>query len=380
MYILVDCNNFFASCEIIANPQLRGKPLVVLSNIGGIVLARSNEAKALGIPMGACAFRYETLFKKAAVHVALVNFSLYSSCSKQVMQVLESFGFDMQVYSIDEAFLWYEKADLALATEIKQAVFAATKVPVSVGIGKTKTQAKAAVHFAKKGSGAFVLEEKHLQEFPIEEIWGVGARTAEKLHSMQVYTAQDFIALPDYLIKQELSVFGLRMALELRGIACSRIDDVGSMPQSISTARALKKVVYTYEELEKVALEYVKRVVQELRENEQRAKKLTLFIATSPFGTGEKYYNEKSYTFPEAASSTPPFLFRVQELLRAIFQEGYAYKKLGVILSDLVSEEEVQYDLFAPREESGGRKDARLMNVVDELNAKYGRNVITFGK
>lgn len=381
MIVLVDCNNFFASCEMVANPSLRGKPIVVVSGTGGIVLARSQEAKALGIPMGACSFKYEDLFRKAAVHVMPCNFHLYSSLSAQVMETLRGFSPDIEEYSIDEAFLIYNEASFDWAKSVRKKVFQNTKIPVSVGIGKTKVLAKAAVYFAKKSpDGVCEITDEHLAALPVEEIWGVGANTARRLHELGIYTAEELKNKHDYFLRKELSVHGLSLAMELRGVSCMPLAEGYSRHKSISTARALKKVAYTCSELEDVAANYVKKVVATLREEQQSAQRLTVFIATSPFGSGEKYYNESTFSFSEPTSYLPELTLRAKELVRQIFCEGYAYKKVGVILSELLPEEVIQYDLFNRQEERSSGKKERIMQVVEELNQRFGKEVIVFGE
>ncbi len=355
MLLLVDCNNFFASCERIANPKLIGRPIVVLSRNNGIIVARSEEAKALQIPMGGAAFAYEAIFKKYNVYVASSHFSLYKTISRQVMEVLCTFSQTLEIYSIDEAFLKVETHDplllTALACKIRSEVLQKTKVAVSIGVAKTKTLSKAANYFAKKDpTGVQVINEfereAFLERMPIEEVWGIGSKLSQRLKKRSVYTALDFVQKSDYWLRKELSVMGLRIAWELRGVVCYEVAERAEPNKSVSTARSFSSRLTALHDIAAVLEHYTIDVVQEITDNNQLATAITVFLATSFFGTEEKYANQASIILPEPSNSIPYLIEHAKRLLASIYQEGFQYKKVGIMLSRLVPVGLIQQDLF----------------------------------
>jgi len=384
MLALVDCNNFFASCEKAANPRLKDKPVVVLSGNGGIVVARSKEAKALGIKMGAPAFECEALFKKYNVVVACSNFALYGEISRQVMATLKSFGYETQVYSVDEAFLKVGSFSLDEAYEMKREVFRRTKIDVSIGIAPTKTLCKAANYFAKikpELFGVMLMDniEQSLQELPIEEVWGIGKQLADRLKRRSIYTAWDLAELSDEFIRKQLSVIGLRLALELRGVNCLGFEEMREPKKSISMARSFKKPLATYEEIAQMLASYTAEVAEELREEKQLAMHLSVWISTNPFGKEEHYENSSSIFLAEPSSFTPELIEKADILLQEIFRPGLIYKKVGVMVSSLASENEVQKDLFVTSGQDLLTKQQRLMRCIDEMNELHGKGSLRFG-
>lgn len=383
MIFLVDCNNFFVSCERARSPHLVGKPVVVVSSVGGIVLARSEEAKRLQIPMGAPTFKCEDIFKKYNVFVLSCDFSLYSALSHQVMEVLKEFSPDVEVASIDEAYLLMLQESEETAFAIKERVYEKTKIPVSIGIAKTRTLCKAAVFFAKKGSGVCVIEQdaqdEFLQKLPIEEVWGIGKKLAERLRKMSIHTAFDFIQLPDALLKKELSVGGLRIAFELRGVPSFTLFEGRDGKKSISTARSFKKPLMTFDEIALVLKRYTTEVALELRQEKKLASVITVSLSTSSFGEKEKYEGSNHYVFHEPTSYTPALVREALLLLKSIYKQGFIYKKVGVTLSEFVSEEDVQLDLFERAASSKkSEKHAKIMEVVDEINSKFGKKKLGY--
>lgn len=368
---LVDCNNFFASCERVFNPKLEGKAIVVLSSNDGCVVARSQEAKKLGIPMGAPAFMYEPLFKKYGVHVFSSNFSLYLDMSRRVMQILKSFTPSIQIYSVDEAFLLLDEQDPeGFATTIRERILAWTGILVSIGIASTKTLSKVANHYAKKGSGVQFLHEKNrkelLEKLPIDEIWGIGYRLTDRLRRQKVYTAWQLQERPDAWLKKELSVVGLRLAYELRGIACLDLEEVRPAKKSIGSAKSFERPLYELEAVQAVLADYTSKVAVELREEGKKASFLKVFL---PDGS------EATAIFPEPTSYTPTLITYAKKALKTIFRQGEYYKKVGVMLGGFVPEQEGVLDFFQP---PSTKKEGVLMKVLDAVNERYGKNSLFF--
>ncbi|MDB6081865.1 MAG: Protein umuC [Chlamydiia bacterium] len=382
MYIaLIDCNNFFVSCERACNPKLEGKPVVVVSSTDGvgIVLARSQEAKKLQIPMGAPTFQCEAIFKKYGVSVLPCQFSLYAALSHQVMELLKEFSPDVEVYSVDEAFISLDRVSEEMAFEIKQRILDVTKIPVSIGIAKTKTLCKAATFFAKKGSGVCFMQEEYLKELPIEEIWGIGRKLSERLRKKSIFTAFEFMQLSDDLLKREFSVVGLRTALELRGVPCFSSFEGGEARKSISTARAFKKPLTSQESIARVLASYTANIALELRQEKKLASMISVWLQTNLYGIGEKYADAASYVFTEPTAYTPAFVDQAKKLLQSIYKEGLTYKKVGVMLSNFVSENEAQLDLFELSAPKSVQDKNRLMKIVDTINGKFGDKTIRLG-
>lgn len=349
MFLLVDCNNFFASCELVANPALRNVPVVVLSNNGGIVVARSKEAKALGVPMGAAAFQYEYLFRKFDMHVTPANFSLYREISHQVMAVILDVFPEAEIASVDEAFIWdKERVTGEIAHQLKREIFQKAHICVSAGIGQTKTLAKAAVFFAKtREDGVFEINNSHLALVPIEEVWGIGSRLSEQMRKHGIFTAEGLASLPEYYLRSKFSVFVLRTAMELQGKVCFPLQQQESSRKSISTARSLRVPLYTLEELEPVLKVYVADVVDELQSERKTVQKMCVFLATSPFSNEEYYENSACFRFPESTADLAIVTDAALNLLRGIYERPLAYKKIGVTLFELVPESELQFDFWA---------------------------------
>ena len=383
MLLLVDCNNFFVSCERVKNPKLQNVPVVVLSGNNGIILARSQCAKALGIPMGAPRFQCEDIIRKYSVVTLTCNFSLYSMLSKKVMETLSNFSPTSEVYSIDEAFLSMDKLSYDEAFLIQKTVMEKTGIPVSLGGGKTKTLAKAATYFAKKDPtlhGVYFIEEADLKRLPCEEVWGIGPHMAERLRKKSIYTAQDLVEKSDYFLAKELSVIGLRTALELRGQMTLRCQEKPEPHQSISTGRSFKKPLFTYEDIAQMLANYTADIALDLRKEGQLASTISVWLCTSFFGKGEKYANSASHHFCEPTAYTPTLIHEAKELLRTIYQEGYAYKKVGVLLSDLHHDGMVQQDLFQSTRDKAHRaksdKEQAIMKIVDRVNENLGKDAI----
>ncbi|MGK5594316.1 MAG: Y-family DNA polymerase [Parachlamydiaceae bacterium] len=381
---LVDCNSFYVSCERVFDPSLLRRPVVVLSNNDGCVVSRSQEAKQIGIPMGAPAFKYAHLFDRHNVAVLSSNFALYADMSHRVMECLARFAETMQVYSVDEAFLGLEAEDLqGNCLRIRQSILQWTGIPVSVGVGRTKTLAKVANYCAKSTKrGVFILEDaseedRFLTTLPVGEIWGVGSRTAQKLHRQGIFTADQLRKQEDGWIKQHLSVIGLRIAWELRGIACLKIDEEPAPNKSILSSRSFGNAVASYEELAESIASFTSLAAEKLREQSLATSYIEVAIKTNPHHEGEYYCNKVLVRLSEPTDYTPLLIQRAKEGLRSMFKLGLSYKKAGITLGGLVPKQSFQLDLFAATKH--GQKQALLMQTVDGINKKLGYKALKFG-
>lgn len=380
MLALVDCNNFFVSCEKVFNPKLEGKPVVVLSSNDGCIVSRSPEAKALGIPMGAPAFEYKELFKKYGVILFSSNFAFYLDMSRRVMQILQEYTSLLEIYSIDEAFLSFTDVSKGalepLAKEVREKVLKWTGIPVSIGIAPTKTLAKVATHFAKKSGGVLVLDEInrqcYLEALPIEEIWGIGRRLVERLRKKQLYTAWQLVMRDDAWIKKELTVVGLKMVWELRGIACIELDEFANSKKSISTAKSFDRLLYEKEEVLAILADYTAYVAEKLRAQGSLASSLTVWLH------GPEYSQEASIVLVEPTDYTPTLMMTSKKLLEKIFKEGFGYKRVGVLLGNFVSNESYALDLFVRTPSQRHEKETKVMQLLDAANEKWGKKTLYY--
>ncbi len=381
-YFLIDCNQFYVSCEQVFNPNLNKKPVVVLSNNDGCVVARSKEAKALQIPMGAPAYQYAEIFKAQKVHVLSSNYTLYGDMSQRVMQVLSHFSPDMEEYSIDEAFLRIESSDpTATAQEIKDTVYKWTGIPVSIGIGTTKTLSKVANDIAKKRDGIFAFSEvEHasstLENLNVGEIWGIGRNLSLALTNAGIHNAKAFRDAPDHWIKKRFSVTLLRTAYELRGIPCLDWNETPTPRKSITCSRSFGGHVTKLTEIEEALSSYTANAAEKLRNEELLPSFLTVFLATSSFRE-QSYSNSWTLTLDEPTAFTPKLITEAKEALRKIFRPGYIYKKVGIIMGGFSPQNSYQPDLFASNEKQTG-KQKKAMQVVDSLNQKFRSGSVRF--
>tara|TARA_R110002096_G_scaffold394733_1_gene590020 strand:+ start:3734 stop:4993 length:1260 start_codon:yes stop_codon:yes gene_type:complete len=385
MFALVDCNNFYASCERVFRPNLNGKPIVVLSNNDGCVIARSNEAKAAGIPMGTPAFEYKQLFKKHSVEVFSANFALYGDMSQRVMNILGEFSPDIEIYSIDEAFLKFEGFDnfnlQTLGKEMRHKVPKWTGIPISVGIAPTKALSKLANRIAKKypketGSVYIIdTEEKRvkaLKWLKIEDVWGIGRQHAKRLKSMNVNTAHDFIQLHDALVRKLFSVVGLRLKHDLQGIPTLDLEEAQPR-KNIATTRSFETNYTTFEELKERVSTFAVSCAEKLRKQGSCCSSLMVFIQANRHRQDLPQYSRSiavKLPFP-TNSSIELSKFAVQAL-KQIFKEGCAYKKAGVIVQDFSAVDNLQINLF----ENSDYRHVLLMKSIDQMNALFGQQKI----
>lgn len=380
-YMLVDCNNFFASCERVFRPDLRTTPIAVLSNNDGCVIARSQEVKASGIKMGAPYFKVKDELKRLGTEVFSSNFTLYADMSDRVFECLKQFSPDIEHYSIDECFLKISDQEdaAALAQELRREVFRATSLPVGVGYGATKTQAKMASHYAKT-SQRFVagFDEYRLgfigDRIDVGEIWGIGRRHAKTLKRRGIATLKDFLNTPEETVKQLLHTPGLRTYLELKGIPCYDLESIPQPKKSILSSRSFGTRQTTQDAIFAALSHNICRAAERLRKQGSVAYTMTLFIRTSPFST-PAISSSKTITFPIPTDITPDLLKAAKHCLKTMYKPGYEYAKSGVLLSGIVPANHVQDHLFSPKSERDDAVSA-LMKTVDTINAKWGRGTI----
>ncbi|MBO0951566.1 Y-family DNA polymerase [Fibrella forsythiae] len=391
---LVDCNNFYASCERSFDPSLIGKAVVVLSNNDGCVVARSNEAKALSIKMGVPLFQLEELRKAHEVKVFSSNYTLYGDMSSRIMSILGRYVEDVEVYSIDEAFMnltGYESVypDLAqFAQDVRHRALAWTRIPVSIGLAPTKTLCKVANWYAKREAehnGALVLDtpakiEQALYGFDVAELWGVGWRYAGLLKRNGIRTAAHLRDMADDWLAANMTVNGLRLAHELRGLKCNLIETVAPAKKAICTAPSFGQVIPDLDLIRQALTTHVGRVAEKLRKQDSAASAITVFLHTNRFrrtpGNGlaaKQYYGSRTIELPHPTASTAELASYAQAALTAIYRFGYHYQKVGVMLTGLVPADFRQANLF---NDGPDDRQVRLARVVDKLNYRYGRDKI----
>jgi len=380
---LVDCNNFYASCERVFNPSLDGKPVVVLSNNDGCVIARSEEAKAAGIRMGQPIFQCRDLVSQHHVRVFSSNFSLYGDISRRVMDVLSGFTPDIEVYSIDEAFLYLDgiPGDPAgCAREIRRRVKKWVGIPVSIGIGPSKTLAKAAALVAKKvprHEGVFDITacaEDILPGMDVADIWGIGRKYSRFLRQHGIETARDLRDADDAWVRKHLKTPGLRTVMELRGISCIPLEQVQAPKKAIMCSRSFGRKVTDLDELNEAASAYVSRAAEKLRAQKSAASFIELILIEFPFNQGFPATHIASMDIPSATSYTPELIGYAKALLERVYKKGPAYRKVGVMLAGIVPRGQVQSNLFYPCRE--GMNGHVLMQTVDAINARWGSGAI----
>ena len=377
MYALVDCNNFYASCERVFKPNLRHKPIVILSNNDGCVIARSNEAKAIGVPMGAPAYQFQKMFKENHVNVFSSNFPLYGDMSKRIMNLLSTFSPDIEVYSIDEAFLEFDGFELfdlhTYGQKIHELIKRSTGVPVSVGIAPTKVLSKAATHitkkFPKKTNGVYIIntEEKRIKALKwlkIGDVWGIGSRHEKRLTSQGITTAYAFTQLPDEWVRNNMSVVGLRLKRELEGIPQLELEEA-KQKKAIATTRTFDKNYIKLSDIQERVSTFSVTCAEKLRKQQSCCNLIHVFIQTNRHRNDLPQHNGRiimSADYP--TNSSIDIVKLALKGLSLIYKKGYSYKKAGVIVMGITPENEKQLNLFSEE----NPKHKVLMQVVDKLN------------
>ena len=390
MFALADCNNFFVSCERVFRPDLEGRPVIVLSNNDGCAVARSNEAKALGIKMGAPLFKIRDIVERNHVTVFSGNYALYGDMSRRVQEVLRTQAPSVEVYSIDEAFLDLRGAVIddfdAYAKHVSALCRKMTGIPVSVGVAPTKTLAKIASKLCKQypklRGGCYMHRpedvEKVLRRFPVQDVWGIGRRSAKKLAYLGVNTAWDYAQLREYDVRKNFALPGWRTWKELRGIPCIEFEDYVEPRQHICVSRSFAKELETVEELCSQEATFADKAVAKLRAQGSLALEMVVFAMTNRFHEDEpQNFSSQLVTFPDGTDDHRTVVIAAAEAARRLFEVRYKYKKAGVLFTRIVQKDGFTPSLFQDAE-AGGR-DARLSQAIDVINGVYGSGTVRFG-
>ena len=382
MYALIDCNNFYASCERVFQPQYEGKALVILSNNDGCVIARSEEAKRLGIPMGAPAFKFRNEFKKYNIKVFSSNYPLYGDMSNRVMRILENYTPNVEIYSIDEAFLKFEGFKYqklsSIGLKIRNQVRQWTGIPVSVGMapskGLSKIANKIAKKFENKTGGIYCIDcdEKRLKALKwtdIGDVWGVGIRNKKKLEAIGVKTALDFINIPDIWVKKNMSILGLRLKRDLEGIPSIKLEENSQRKKTIATTRSFKNTLSKFDDLKERITTYTILGAEKMRKQHSCASAIYIFVRSNPFKINvDQYRNGCTITLPYATDSSIILNHYAIKGLKNIFKSGIEYKKAGILLLELTPSRSRQMSLF----EKDTYKHKLLMQTLDGIHRRFG--------
>jgi len=392
MFALVDVNSFYASCETIFRPDLCGKPVVVLSNNDGCVIARSAEAKKLQVPMGAPYFKLKDEFRKHGVHIFSSNYALYADMSNRVMTTLEGMAPAVEIYSIDEAFMNLDGMSRIEPLEdfgrrVRERIKQETHLTVGVGIAPTKTLAKLANHAAKKWSktgGVLDLsnierQKKLMALVPVEDVWGVGRRISKKLNAMGVITAKDLSEQSTYIIRKHFNVVLERTVRELRGEPCMELEEFAPVKQQIVCSRSFSSRITEYIYMRQAVCSFAERAAEKLRKERQFCKQIAVFVRTSPHAEGEVFYgNQASRKLLTPSNDTRDIIRVAMDALDDIWVDGHRYMKAGVMLGDFFSQGVSQLNLFD--EYRPQPNSEALMRVIDGLNHSGKANLFFAGQ
>jgi len=386
MIALIDCNSFYASCEQVFRPDLWGKPVVVLSNNDGCIIAANKEAKALtDIPMFEPVFKIKNELQKNRVTSFSSNYTLYGEMSQRVMRILKRFSPTVEVYSIDESFVALSVNEAmplqAYSSLIKDTIYKETGLPVGVGVGSTKVLAKVANRIAKKFNdklqNVYVIdtEEKRIKALKwtkIGDVWGIGRKHRKRLEEIGVYNAYEFTQLSAVWVQKNMTIVGLRVWKELQGKSCLLMEEIPAPKKAIGTAKSFGKPLDDLQLIEEACAYYISEVAEVLRHQKSCANYVQVFLQTNRFSKKEKQYsNSIVVTLPVATDNTFELISAAQEGLQSIFKKGYRYKKVGVNLLGILPKEFVQGNLFFPP-----KNNDKLLKTVDLLNFKYGKSTV----
>jgi len=386
VFALVDCNNFYVSCERVFNPRLNGKPVIVLSNNDGCAVARSNEAKALGIKMGVPAFEIADLIKKHDIQVYSSNYALYGDMSDRVMNTLASFTPHIEIYSIDEAFLELsdinEKERVQFCQKIRNTVYQWTGIPVSIGVAATKTLSKVANRIAKKSNKARGFLDltnspylSHaLERTEVDDIWGVGRKYARYLKKHGIVNALQVKNADSYMIQKKMGICGTRLQKELNEQSCFPLECNPSAKKNLSVSRSFKKAVSSIDDLKEALANFVSIGAEKLRSEQSVAKVMIVYITTGRFAS-RTYYKSEVISLPVATNNTPELIKYASFGIDRIFQKGFFYKKTGVIFKELFPANCYQGGLFDPIDRE---KFNKVMQSIDQINGKMGTNSVKY--
>ena len=383
---LIDCNNFYASCERVFNPKLKNKPIVVLSNNDGCIIARSNEAKNLGIKMGEPLFKCKSIIKSNKVNIFSSNYTLYADMSNRVMNIIKDQFLNTEIYSIDEAFISFNGKSINDIEDkfvnLRKKIYKWTGIPVSIGISSTKTLAKVANKIAKKESGVFFIsshdsKEKILKELPIGSVWGIGRKLEQRFLAMGILNAYQLSKMDNKNIRKITNINILRTAMELNGVNCIDIDTSPISKKQITTSRAFSKNITELKYLEEAVSLYVSRAAEKLRLQKSKCYIITVALSTNRFDRQNIHkFLLNSHSFNSSTNSTSKLISAAKKILKNIYQNGLFYKKAYVFLSGLENSESKQYtfsdDIMMIK------KDDNLMKTFDKINKSFGSDTIKY--
>lgn len=387
---LVDCNNFYVSCERVFRPDLLNKPVIVLSNNDGCIVSRSQEVKDLGIKMATPIHQVKNLINRHQIQLFSSNYTLYADMSSRVMQCLDAYTPQLEVYSIDESFLNLSgichKNSITYGQQIKNTVFNSTGIPVCVGIASTKTLAKLANYAAKKWQKTEgvvdlsnpVRRDKLLRLVPVNEVWGIGHQTSKRLKIMDINTAYDLARQSVASIQAQFNIVVARTVMELNGIACLSLEEITPDKQQIVCSRSFKRRLTQYQELAEALVSFCNRAAEKLRKQHSVAGSMTVFIRTNPYNPKEPQYQRSiHFLLRQSTSDSRQIITTAKRLLKEIFKIGYRYQKCGVQLGHIQPASiPNQIDLFDLAEQSNSHV---LMNTMDKINQRFPKSISISG-
>lgn len=376
---LIDCNSFYASCERVFRPDLVGKPIVVLSNNDGCIIAMSSEAKSLNIPRGTPTYKLKNLFKEKDVNVFSSNYTLYGDLSKRIMNIIMEASDSVEVYSIDEAFAdWGFLSPIDEACKLRNKIYKWVGIPVSIGVAETKTLAKIANHIGKKArTGIFQItediREEILKETPIEDVWGIGRQSALLLRSKNVFTAYDLTTKEDWWVKKNLTIVGLRTKWELAGQKSIEFEEESKENRAIISSKSFGMPIEELEDLIEGTKSYVHDAFHKMVKQKLKAKSVVFYLTTNRFrDTDKQYKNSIKMDLPEYSDYLPDFIKAAEKGIRLIYREGFKYKKTSVMLINLRLTTELTPELFVLTDP----RKAKLQQAVNSINSRYGKGAI----
>lgn len=383
IFALIDCNAFYVSCERVFNPKLNNKPVVALSNNDGCIIARSKEAKALGIKMGVPLFKVKDIVERENVIVFSSNYTLYADMSRRVMNIISEFAPSIEVYSIDEAFIELTNMNVDYESYVRQmrkVILQYTGIPVSIGVASTKTLTKVANHIAKddeslEGVCSLVKHEnldQVLEDTNVVDVWGVGRQLSKKLIANGIFNAKLLKNCEDAWVRKMMSVNGLKTVSELREISCLDLEETSATRKSCCTTRSFGKPLENLDDIEQAVTTFARRATERIRGENLTASTVSVFLRTNPFDRNRYYSNSSTTTLSYPTYDTMQIVKTALQLTKIIFRENYKYKKAGVLLSGFYEKGTETKDLFSETR----YRSPKLMSAVDQINERYGSDTI----
>ena len=383
VFALIDCNAFYVSCERVFNPKLNNKPVVALSNNDGCIIARSKEAKALGIKMGVPLFKVKDIVERENVIVFSSNYTLYADMSRRVMNIISEFTPSIEVYSIDEAFIELTNMNVdyeSYARHMRKVILQYTGIPVSIGIASTKTLTKVANHIAKddeslEGVCSLIQHEnldQVLEDTNVADIWGVGRQLSKKLIANGIFNAKLLKNCEDAWVRKMMSVNGLKTVSELREISCLDLEETSATRKSCCTTRSFGKPLVNLDDIEQAVATFARRATERIRGENLTTSTVSVFLRTNPFDRNRYYSNSSTTTLSYPTYDTVQIVKIALQLTKIIFRENYKYKKAGVLLSGFYEKGTETKDLFSETR----YRSPKLMSAVDQINERYGSDTI----